>query len=34
MMKDIELAVKRGPEMQRFALQRGQVEIDRKLVRY
>lgn len=33
MMEDIELAVKRRPEMQRFALQRGQVEIDRKLAR-
>lgn len=33
MMEDIELAVKRRPEMQRFAMQRGQVEIDRKLAR-
>ncbi len=33
MMDDIELAVKRRPEMQRFAMQRGQVEVDRKLAR-
>lgn len=33
MVEDIELAVRRRPEMQRFAMQRGQVEIDRKLAR-